>query len=230
MLPPVMREYDVKQALYEMEIGRLLEQDPDSLVVDELGIMEGKYRIDVAVISGKLHGYEIKSASDNLERLPAQQESYSRIFDKMTLVADERHVAEAVRIIPPWWGLIAVSIRDGRPHLNEIWPSRQNINIDKLLVCQLLWRQEVLEILTALGLDFGVRTKSRRLMWQRLADSLELDQLRRIIGAKLKARGNWRVPGLKEPVERKPRKRRKTRRKRRKVYSPLPGGKSPLRV
>jgi hypothetical protein len=225
-----MREYDVKQALYEMEIGRLLEQDPDSLVVDELGIMEGKYRIDVAVISGKLHGYEIKSASDNLERLPAQQESYSRIFDKMTLVADERHVAEAVRIIPPWWGLIAVSIRDGRPHLNEIWPSRQNINIDKLLVCQLLWRQEVLEILTALGLDFGVRTKSRRLMWQRLADSLELDQLRRIIGAKLKARGNWRVPGLKEPVERKPRKRRKTRRKRRKVYSPLPGGKSPLRV
>lgn len=227
MLPPAMREYDVKQALYEMEVGRLLEQDPDSLVVDELGIMEGKYRIDVAVINGKLHGYEIKSASDNLERLPAQQSSYSKIFDRMTLVADERHVAEAVRIIPPWWGLIAVSMREGRPYLNEIWPSRQNINIDKLPVCQLLWRQEALEILAALGLDFGVRTKSRRLMWQRLADSLELDQLRKIVSAKLKARSNWRVPAPSEPLKRKPKKKRRSRRRRRRVYPAVSGGKSP---
>ncbi len=75
-----MRELDVRTALHKTEIARLLDLDASSLVVDELGIMEGKYRIDVAVIGSVLHGYEIKSASDNLDRLAAQQESYSKIF------------------------------------------------------------------------------------------------------------------------------------------------------
>jgi hypothetical protein len=224
-----MRESDVKQALYETEIRRLLDKEPLSLVVDELGIMEGKYRIDVAVMNGRLHGYEIKSAADNLERLPNQQDCYSKLFDHMTLVADERHVAEAVRIIPPWWGLIAVSMRDGRPYLNEIWPSRLNLKVDKLVVCQLLWREEALEILHSLGLDFGVRTKSRRLMWKRLADTLTLDQLRKLVYAKLKSRSNWRMPKDEQPKKQPKRKRKTSRPRRRKVYSDSLSGKSPIR-
>ena len=73
--------------------------------MDEFAILEGSGRIDVAVVNSKLHGYEIKSAVDTLERLPSQQESYSKVFDRITLVADERHIPEAVKILPPWWGL-----------------------------------------------------------------------------------------------------------------------------
>jgi hypothetical protein len=61
MPPEQMREIDVRRALYKSEIRRIVESDPTSLVVDELGVMEGKYRVDVAVINGRLHGYEIKS-------------------------------------------------------------------------------------------------------------------------------------------------------------------------
>ncbi len=71
MLPDMMREADVRQALYESEIRRILANDPQGMVIDELGVMEGKYRIDVAVIGEQLHGYGKSKASDNLERLPA---------------------------------------------------------------------------------------------------------------------------------------------------------------
>lgn len=187
-----MRELDVRKALYKNQIGEILKQHPLSLVIDELGVLEGKYRIDVAVINSKLHGFEIKSASDNLDRLPAQQSTYNQIFDRMTLVADERHVAEALQIVPSWWGLISVSFRDGQPFLNEIWPSRQNLSVDPLAVSQLLWRAEALELLRDLGMDYGVRKKSRKVMWRLLAKVLEPEQLRSAIYNKLKSRKGWR--------------------------------------
>lgn len=191
-----MRELDVRQALHKTEVRRILEQEPASLVVDELGLFEGKYRIDVAVINGRLHGYEIKSRMDNLDRLPTQQESFSRIFDRMTLVADEKHVAKAVTIVPPWWGLIAVSFRDGAPYLNEIWPSRQNLNVEPHALCQLLWREEALQLLRDIGLASGVRTKSRKLMWKLLAKVLEPDELKQAVHRILKARQGWRPSDL----------------------------------
>jgi len=227
MLPAAMREIDVRRALYKSEIRRIVESDPSSLVVDELGVMEGKYRIDVAVINGRLHGYEIKSAADNLDRLAAQQASYSQIFDRMTLVADERHVEEALKIIPSWWGLIAVSVKDGTPFLNEIWPSRQNCSMDPAALCQLLWRQEALEILSALGLAAGVRNGSRKLMWKLLAAVLSLDELRVAVSNKLKTRTEWRVGSLSltrshdgvdvKPVAVRPPKRKPTKTGRKRI-------------
>jgi hypothetical protein len=208
----MMREQDVRQALYLTEVRRLIDESPHSLVVDELGVMEGKYRIDLAVINDRLHGFEIKSAADNLLRLAAQQESYSKIFDRMTLVADERHVAQALKIIPSWWGLIAVSMRDGQPFLNEIWPSRQNLGVDPLSLCQLLWRQEALALLEDLGLAHGVRTKSRKLMWRLLAAVLDLDELRACVSEILRRRTSWRQP---DQVQTKPRSQPKRRRRRR---------------
>ena len=47
---------------------------PNTIVVDELGLSHAKARIDVAVINGCVHGYEIKSSLDTLNRLPAQLE------------------------------------------------------------------------------------------------------------------------------------------------------------
>lgn len=191
-----MRELEVRQALHKTEVRRILDREPASLVVDELGLFEGKYRIDVAVINEKLHGYEIKSRMDNLDRLPTQQESFSRIFDRMTLVADEKHVAKAVTIVPPWWGLIAVSFKDGAPYLNEIWPSRQNLNVEPHALCQLLWREEALQLLRDIGLASGVRTKSRKLMWKLLAKVLEPDELKQAVHRILKARQGWRPSAL----------------------------------
>jgi len=197
-----MRELEVREALYNFEIRKITEREPLSLIIDELGVMEGAYRIDLAVINSKIRGYEIKSAADNLDRLAAQQASYSMIFDQMTLVADAKHVPEAVKIVPGWWGLISVSSEGGRPVLNEIWPSRQNVNVDKFALAQLLWRPEALDVLKERGLDWGVRTKARRFIWEVIARELSHEELRAVIAKKLAARADWRKPD-------RPRKRRK---------------------
>jgi hypothetical protein len=53
---------------------------PKNRVVDELELVRGEVRIDVAVIGDIMHGYEIKSAKDNLLRLPNQQLHYGKVL------------------------------------------------------------------------------------------------------------------------------------------------------
>jgi hypothetical protein len=55
-------------------------------IIEELGVVHGKSRIDIAVINGLMHGYEIKSDKDTLQRLPEQMNMYNSVFNKVTLV------------------------------------------------------------------------------------------------------------------------------------------------
>ena len=48
------------------------------MILDELGICRGRVRIDLTVVNGLLHGYEIKSERDTLARLETQADLYGR--------------------------------------------------------------------------------------------------------------------------------------------------------
>ncbi|HHY79514.1 MAG TPA: sce7726 family protein, partial [Thermoanaerobacter sp.] len=73
-------EYNIRQVLYDEFLNNKdFISEPDTIFVNELDICFGTARIDVAVINGKMHGFEIKSEQDNLERLPAQIEAYNKI-------------------------------------------------------------------------------------------------------------------------------------------------------
>lgn len=186
-----MKELDVRRLLYQTEIKKVLTSNPKSRVVDELELLRGLVRVDVAVIGDIMHGYEIKSASDNLERLPVQQEHYGKVFEKMTLVADERHVDHAVKIVPKCWGLIAVGMRDGQPYADEIWPARHNGELDPLAIAQLLWREEALELMDYFDLK-GYRSQPRKILWQALSKSLSVEQLKAFVCFKLRTRKGWK--------------------------------------
>ena len=187
-----MKDADIRSILHSLEIPRLCAHEPDSLVIDELGIMEGAFRMDVAVVNGKLHGYEIKSAADNLDRLPSQQSAYNKVFDKLTLVVDERHVENAVKLVPPYWGLMVAGLRNGAPYIDEIWPARLNFEVDAYTVCQLLWRDEALALLRLKELAHGLWHKPRNVLWRKLANSVDLQELRALIRGTLQARRKWR--------------------------------------
>jgi len=126
--------------------------DPNSLVVDELGILHGKARIDVAVINGAIHEYEIKSEEDNLKRLITQVKSYNSVFDKLTLVVADKHSKEALTKIPEWWGMTIISkgLRGGLL-LDRYKSATINQNIDPLSVAKLLWKTEAIESLASIG-------------------------------------------------------------------------------
>src|SRR5690242_17854466 len=66
-----LRDRDVRKAL-KSKLLREHIADPRTLVLDELGLRHGACRVDIAVVNGSMHGYEIKSDSDTLERLPSQ--------------------------------------------------------------------------------------------------------------------------------------------------------------
>lgn len=74
--------------------------DPDSLIIEELGLCHGSARVDVAVINGCIHGIEIKSDCDKLDRLPRQIRVYSSVLDEVTLVVAPRLSAKALAMIP----------------------------------------------------------------------------------------------------------------------------------
>ncbi len=56
-----------------------------TLVIDELGLAHGKGRVDVAVLNGWLHGYEIKSSKDTIRRLDSQIALYVKCLEKVTI-------------------------------------------------------------------------------------------------------------------------------------------------
>jgi len=189
-----MRELDVRRLLYRTEIRRMVSENPKSRVVDELELLRGVVRVDVAVISNILHGFEIKSGLDNLNRLPHQQEAYGKVFERMTLVAHEKHVEAAVKLVPNHWGLITVGERDGVPFANHIWEARQNPNLDSLAMAQLLWREEALELMEYFDLGRGIKSKPRKVLWKVLAANLTEEQLKAFVCFKLRTRKGWKRP------------------------------------
>lgn len=187
-----LNEAQIKEALYKHDLARLCSDDPSTRIVEEFCILGGKVRVDVGAINGQLHGYEIKSAADNLDRLPRQQKYYNKIFDRITLVADEKHVVEAVKIVPPFWGLIAARSTPDGVVLNEIWPARQNFEVDANALVQLLWRDEVMSVLRVNGISRGLYKKPRKFLWKVLTSRLELPAIQSSVRNCLKYRVDWR--------------------------------------
>lgn len=143
-------------------------------VVQEMGVWNGTVRIDIAVINGELGGFELKSDSDNLLRLPAQAELYSRVFDRMTLVVGEKHIAKAAAFIPTWWGIITARQGARTLLLSEKRKPKRNPTQDPIQAARLLWRDEALSILERHDLAKGRRSKPVQHLQDRLAQQLPL--------------------------------------------------------
>src|SRR3954470_9343574 len=141
-----MRDLDIREAL-RRDLRARFARDPDTRIIEELGICQGSIRIDLAVANCLLHGYELKSAADTLERLPAQAAAYSRTFDQVTIVTASRHLELTLRMVPDWWGIVQANEHCGSLNLEVIRPPHDNPSIDPFAVAQLLWRDEALSLL-----------------------------------------------------------------------------------
>jgi hypothetical protein len=193
-----LKERDVRHLLYCTEIKERLKQNVNARVVDEFQILRGEGRIDVAFIDDALHGYEIKSASDDLHRLPTQQANYGKVFERITLVADERHVQEAEQMVPKHWGLIVVGLKANKPYAETLWPARRNLDLDKLALAQLLWREEVMELMEYFDLTKGFKSANRKKLWRHISDNLSVEQLKTFVCFKLRTRKDWRSEQLRQ--------------------------------
>lgn len=187
----MIKDKDIREYLHKNELSTF-KKDPNSIVIDELSVCQGEARVDVAVVNGYLHGYEIKSERDTLSRLPGQQEVYNRTFDLLTLVISSSHLKKARKIIPNFWGIIEVKNEKGLPSFVKIRSPKKNKKIDSFSVAQLLWKNEALDILVQKGHAKGMKSKPKLILWNKLTDIMSTDELTGIVRSKLKERKNWK--------------------------------------
>ncbi len=197
-----LNDSDIRNALY-VKLGSHIEflDDPTTVVIDELDICSGLARIDVAVVNGKLHGYEIKSERDNLDRLPSQIEFYSRVFDKMTLVVSKTHLKKARKIIPQWWGIDCVTKDDSNIFIKTLRQPKINKQVQVFNLTELLWKPELLELLYSKKIIKGLKSKTRSQLGEIVVQNIEKEEFSIFMRNTLKAREDWRARLLKQQYD-----------------------------
>lgn len=168
-------------------------QCQNTFVINELGLKNGDFRADIAVLNGKMIGYEIKTAKDNLSRLPSQVEAYCQIFHEVFLVVAEKHLKNALALVPGWWGIYLI-----RPVCQETFyfecvrESQSNKKQDSFSIAQLLWKDEALEIANTI---FNCNIKSRTTkhkIYTAISTACPANTLGGIVIEYLKKREAWR--------------------------------------
>jgi hypothetical protein len=182
--PPPTRDRDLRRAL-RTELAKAT--GPKSVVFEEFWVPLGDHRVDVAVVDTKLRGFELKSASDTLERLPAQVIAFNRIFDYMTLVVDSTLALSARALVPDWWGVVEVRWRCGHLSLVRRRAARSNPSPDQATRLLMLWRADLIDAAASAGLgkvDRFAKDRLRRL----LADALDDRILNRVVVSAIRRR------------------------------------------
>jgi hypothetical protein len=190
---------DIRKVLYRnfTTIDEFI-TDTSTKVIDEMDICFGSSRVDIAIINGKLHGYEIKSGQDTLERLPSQIEAYNKVFDTMTIVTCENHINKVIEMVPKWWGIYYISNSKNGLILKRKRKVKVNTEIDSISLAQLLWRVELLELLSSNGIEKGTKSKTRFALCNLAAQNIALENIKSFVREKLKSRESWRAVPLRQ--------------------------------
>jgi len=169
------------------------EKSPGTLVIDELGLAHARSRIDIAVINGCIHGYEIKSAKDNLDRLATQIDIYRQTLQKLTLVAAPKHLGGIMCQAPEWCGVIAAEqgVRGGIS-FHVLRNAAANPDIDPVMMAHLLWRDEVIKLLVQAGYSSKDLRRPRTQLYEMLCEAMTLREIAASIRAFMVQRQTWR--------------------------------------
>lgn len=183
---------EIRAALHQKQF-RELHGRPDTLIVDELGLVHAKVRVDVAIINGCVHGFEIKSASDTLYRLPKQLALYQECLEKLTVVCAEKHLSAITKILPTWCGLLkADKDSDGTIDFITLIEPTTNPFVRPEKLAHLLWRSEVVALLSRFDASPKLLRSPRKQLYELLAATLSLQEITASIKEAMDARQAWR--------------------------------------
>lgn len=136
-------------------------------VFEELHVHNGKAIADVVTLHSEAHCYEIKGATDRIERIAVQGAYYNAAFRRITLVTTECKLRRALKLVPPFWGImVAIEYADtiGFRHFRAAKP---NPLFERQSAAMTLWKSEMLELVP----EAGAERKPRRLLAQLIAET-----------------------------------------------------------
>lgn len=188
-----MHDHEIRSVLRN-SLHKKYGNDPDTEVIDELTIGGGRSRIDLALVNGALHGFELKSDYDTLRRLPEQVQIYGTVCDRVTLVVGERHVGHAVQLVPNWWGILVVRSGPRRAAFRALKLPQINPSLDPLAIARLLRRSEAAAVIADLGFGEPGYRVSRQQLCEFVASNVELTLLCHRVRNCLRARQSVAKP------------------------------------
>jgi hypothetical protein len=155
-------------------------------VIDELPT--GTTRADVVhVTEAFMHGYEVKGDGDTLVRVENQLRCYAEVYDFVTFVVTEKHLAKLLPRLPEWVGVL-VAEGEGlglRPHRAACY----NATVQAAPLAALLWVEEVKQFLLARGLAGASSLRQREVAhYLRTSGTVPLSALAGYVRERLLAR------------------------------------------
>ncbi|MEO5957655.1 MAG: sce7726 family protein [Opitutaceae bacterium] len=135
-------------------------------VLEELHVHNGRAIADVVTLHAEAHCYEIKGATDRIERIVAQGAYYNAAFRRITLVTTECNLRRARKLAPRFWGII-VAVDDGEVRFRHVRAAQLNPKFEKQTAAMTLWKSEMLELVS----DEGAERKPKRLLAELIAET-----------------------------------------------------------
>lgn len=124
-------------------------------IKDEVSLFEYKIdnsRLDVGRINGQSYAYEIKTKLDSLDRLEKQLEDYSKVFEKIYVILDEKHLEKTKQILPTHCGIIQYAIKRNKCLFKTIQEASFSPYIDPEAQIRNLPTKELAFVLRKMGM------------------------------------------------------------------------------
>jgi hypothetical protein len=146
-------------------------------VLQELHVHNGKAIADVVTLHSEAHCYEIKGATDRIERIVEQGTYYNAVFRRITLVTTDCKVKRAIKLSPSFWGILVAVNTGDEIRFRHVRAARRNPLFAKHAAAMTLWKCEMLELVP----DKGAERMPRRQLAQLIAETRRELQLSRSI-------------------------------------------------
>lgn len=182
-----MRDHCIREVLKKTILSDHLE-DSQTKIVEELDLPVSGARIDIAVINGHFHGYEIKGSNDTLQRLPRQLLAYANVFDYLTVVTEIKYYKKVVQLVPDW---VSVALCDSNQGVQILKEGFLNQNKKSFFIAKLLWKEELFKILQTKNIKFR-KADRNWLLCESVANNFSVEEVSELARMQLKSRVNWR--------------------------------------
>ncbi|UOQ96442.1 sce7726 family protein [Hymenobacter sp. 5317J-9] len=134
-----MNDPEIRALLFPMLVG--------GVHISELPT--GTTRADVVHITEHfMHGYEVKGDGDTLQRVANQLRCYGEVYDFVTFIVTEKHLARLLPLLPEWVGVQVAGPEGLRVHRAACY----NATVAPAPLSKLILLEEVKQFLLARGL------------------------------------------------------------------------------
>jgi hypothetical protein len=165
----------------------------EDILVSEMGLSHGASRIDLAIINGSLHGYEIKSDVDTLVRLENQIDMYEKYFSYLTVVTTKKHLSAIRKSYPSWLGIVLAESEGESLNFKTLRKPKKNCRVLSSSVVQLLWKNEAQEFVRKIGVQKGISNKPKNYLWEKICEVADLPEITAYLKVSIKKRAAWQV-------------------------------------